>query len=174
MKSIKRLPGLSTVVAICVFLTAGCAVNREAPPLRQAAGQLGLLDDYLAAWNAHDATVVAGFLDERVEYFDATTDGPQIGRRNAQKNIIQALLTAVPDLVWRRENGAPIIGREAIAFQWTMTGTNTGNWPNGTAATGKKFTIHGATLVRFRDDKIVYQGDYYDAYGFYKQLGLTQ
>jgi hypothetical protein len=30
------------------------------------------------------------------------------------------------------------------------------------------------TLIRLRDGKIAYQGDYYDAYGFFKQLGLAQ
>ncbi len=32
----------------------------------------------------------------------------------------------------------------------------------------------GATLMRFKNGKIVYQGDYYDAYGFFKQVGLAK
>jgi ketosteroid isomerase-like protein len=147
------------------------------PPRQEKHGfsHLSTLDQYIAAWNDHDAAAAAGFLDEKVEYFDATTAEPQIGRRNAQKNIIQAFITAVPDLVWRRDASSPIVSADGTAFQWTLSGTNTGNWSDGTKATGRKFSIHGATLMRFAaDEKIIYQGDYYDAYGFYKQLGLAQ
>lgn len=49
-----------------------------------------------------------------------------------------------------------------------------GDWADGTKATGKKFSIRGATLIRVKDGKILFDGDYYDAYGFYKQLGLAQ
>jgi ketosteroid isomerase-like protein len=64
--------------------------------------------------------------------------------------------------------------RNGIAFQWTFEGTNTGPWSDGTKATGKHFSFHGLTLVRVKGGKIAYQGDYYDAYGFFKQLGLAQ
>ncbi len=158
---------------LLALLSLGCASTRTVTP-RQADDTLQLLDEYMAAWNVHDAGKAAGYLDDKIEYFDATTAEPQIGRRNAQKNIIQAFMTAVPDLVWRRESSAPIVGRDSIAFQWALSGTNTGNWPDGAKATGKKFSIHGATLMRLQDGKITYQGDYYDAYGFYKQLGLAQ
>ena len=142
---------------------------------KSAATHLAAVDHYVAAWNEHDSASAAAFLDEKVEYFDATTAEPQIGRRNAQKNIIQAFISAVPDLVWRREASAPIVSSDGVAFQWTFSGTNTGNWSDGTKATNRKFSIHGATLMRFTaDGKIAYQGDYYDAYGFYKQLGLAQ
>lgn len=159
------------VVVAAVSLLSGCA---RTPAARHGPDLLLTVDDYMAAWNAHDAAKAANFLDEKVEYFDATTAQPQIGRRNAQKNIIQAFMTAVPDLAWRRDPSPPILARDGMAFQWTLSGANTGNWSDGTKATGKKFSIHGATLMRFKDGKIIYQGDYYDAYAFYKQLGLVQ
>ena len=96
-----------------------------------------------------------------------------MGRAAAQKNVIEAFLKAAPDCVWRRE-GQPIVGSGGIAFQWVFSGTNTGDWADGTKATGRKFEFHGATLMRLRDYRILYQGDYYDAYGFFKQLGLAQ
>ena len=38
----------------------------------------------------------------------------------------------------------------------------------------EKFSFKGATLIRLRGDKIACQGDYYDAYGFLKQIGLAK
>jgi ketosteroid isomerase-like protein len=45
-------------------------------------------------------------------------------------------------------------------------------WAVGTAATGKKFSFTGASMFSVKDGKIATQSDYYDALGFYKQLGL--
>ena len=146
-----------------------------APPNPGSPGRspLALVDAYMAAWNAHDAEQAARFMTDDVEYYDASTPAPQKGRSNAQQNVIQAFLTAAPDCRWTR-SGEPVVGKDGIAFQWTFQGTNTGPWADGTKATGKPFTFNGLTLIRVRDGKIAYQGDYYDAYGFFKQLGLAQ
>ena len=132
-----------------------------------------LVDAYMAAWNAHDAARAAGYMTDDVEYYDASTPAPQKGRANARKNVIQAFMTAAPDCRWTR-TGTPVVDKNGIAFQWTFEGTNTGPWSDGTKATGKRFSFNGLTLVRVKGGKIAYQGDYYDAYGFFKQLGLAQ
>lgn len=142
-------------------------------PAIGSAQMVDLVDRYMAAWNAHDAAIAAQSFDEGVQYFDASTGAPVIGKLKAQTEIVQAFLTAVPDLKWTRDEGQPIVGTDAVAFQWTFSGTNTGPWSDGTKATGRKFLIHGATLIRTKKGKIVYQGDYYDAHSFYKQLGLN-
>jgi steroid delta-isomerase-like uncharacterized protein len=144
-----------------------------APPPAEAAASVAMVDRYIAAWNAHDAAKAASFMTDDVEYYDASTPALQKGRANAQQNVIQAFMTAVPDCGWRR-TGAPVVGKEGVAFQWTFSGTNTGPWSDGTKATGKRFSINGLTLIRIREGKIAYEGDYYDAYGFFKQLGLAQ
>ena len=38
-------------------------------------------------------------------------------------------------------------------------------------ATGKPLSFEGVSFIRIKDGKIAYQGDYYDALGFNKQLG---
>jgi steroid delta-isomerase-like uncharacterized protein len=146
------------------------------PPVLAAqtpATTVALVDAYMAAWNAHDAATAAGFMTDDVEYYDASEPAPQKGRGNAQQNVIQAFMTAAPDCRWTR-SGTPVVDRSGIAFQWSFEGTNTGPWSDGTKATGKHFSFHGLTLVRVKRGKIAYQGDYYDAYGFFKQLGLAQ
>jgi steroid delta-isomerase-like uncharacterized protein len=164
-------------LVLLLALAAPAAAPAQAAPATKpsapAPGALALVDAYMAAWNAHDAAKAASFMTEDVEYYDASTPAPQKGRVNAQQQVIQAFMTAAPDCVWTR-TGAPVVGKDGIAFQWTFKGTNTGAWGDGTKATGKPFAFNGVTLIRMRDGKIAYQGDYYDAYGFFKQLGLAQ
>jgi steroid delta-isomerase-like uncharacterized protein len=141
------------------------------PGVSFASDNVGVVEGYMAAWNAHDAAAAAAFFADDVEYLDASIGAPQIGRDSARDNVIQAFLTAVPDAQWVM-NGDAVSDDDQVSFEWTFSGTNTGDWSDGTKATGKPFSIMGVSMVRLKDGKIVYQADYYDALGFYKQLGL--
>ena len=136
----------------------------------KAADALSTVEGYVAAWNAHDAAAAAGYFADDVEYYDASVGTPQKGRDAARTNVVEAFLNAAPDAKWEMV-GEPVVADGAVAFEWVFSGTNTGAWGDGTAATGKPFSFHGLSLFRLKDDKIAYQGDYYDALGFYKQLG---
>ena len=102
-----------------------------------------------------------------------TVGEPQKGREAARDNVIKVFITAVPDLKWEMKSN-PIVSADGVAFQWTFSGTNTGAWGPDTPATNKSFSFDGVTFMRIKDGKIVYQGDYYDGYGFQKQLGWIQ
>jgi steroid delta-isomerase-like uncharacterized protein len=132
---------------------------------------LSVVQGYLAAWNAHDSAAAADFLADNAVYYDASVGTPVEGRDAAKTQVIDAFLTAAPDAVWTME-GEPVVAGNAVAFEWTFAGTNTGAWADGTAATGKSFSFRGATVIRVDGGKIAHQADYYDALGFYKQLGL--
>ncbi|MEO8030185.1 MAG: hypothetical protein ABI765_05015 [Gemmatimonadota bacterium] len=41
---------------------------------------------------------------------------------------------------------------------------------NGSRATGQRFSCSGATLIRLKGDKIQFEADWDDAYGFCQQL----
>jgi steroid delta-isomerase-like uncharacterized protein len=140
-------------------------------PQARAQDALAIVESYVAAWNAHDAAKAAGYLAEDVEYYDAAVGTPQRGREAARVNVIEAFMTAAPDLKWER-TGEPVVTGDAVAFEWVFSGTNTGAWADGTAATGKPFSFHGLSLFRVENGEIAYQGDYYDAFGFFRQLGL--
>lgn len=129
-----------------------------------------IVDGYMAAWNAHDADLAATFLAEDAVYFDATVGTPQNGKAAARDKVIKVFIGAVPDLIWKMTS-APIAGADGIAFQWVFTGTNSGAWGPDTPATGKPLSFEGVSFIRIKDGKIAYQGDYYDALGFNKQLG---
>lgn len=134
---------------------------------------LALVEAYLAAWNAHDAEAAAAFLAEDVTYYDASAGTPLQGRGDAKTYVIDAFLDAVPDAVWAMK-GEPVVQGNSVAFEWAFSGTNTGAWADGTEATGKSFILDGLSLFRIEDGQIAYQGDYYDALGFYVALGLIE
>jgi len=152
----------SLAVGAAVLLSATVALAQDA---------MTVVDGYMAAWNAHDSAAAADYFADNVSYYDASVGTPVEGRDAAKSQVIDAFLTAAPDAVWARDGDA-IVSGGSVAFEWTFSGTNTGPWSDGTEATGKAFSIHGASVFRIEGDKIVDQADYYDALGFYAQLGL--
>ncbi|MFF4231442.1 ester cyclase [Streptomyces sp. NPDC001820] len=57
-----------------------------------------------------------------------------------------------------------------VATLWTWTGTHKGEFM-GIAPTGKQCTMTGATIFRFKDDKIQEGWWHYDVIGLMRQLG---
>jgi len=160
----RMLAALAVVLSLVVAGSSARAFDLNAEKTVKA---------YLAAWNARDAAAAAVFLADDVVYYDASLGEPVMGRAEAQAEVIQVFMTAVPDLVWELR-GVMISDPGQVAFEWVFSGTNSGPWPDGTPATGKKFQLFGASIFFLKGDKIGYQGDYYDALGFYRQLGLME
>ncbi len=144
-----------------------------APATAQDFASEKVVKGYVAAWNAHDAAAAAAFMTDNVLYYDASVGEPVSGKADAQAQIIQAFMTAVPDLVWEMR-GPPISSPGHVAFEWVFSGTNTGPWADGTEGSGAKFQIFGVSYINLQNGLIAYQGDYYDALGFYRQLGYME
>jgi steroid delta-isomerase-like uncharacterized protein len=136
----------------------------------QGAPARRMLNDWLSAWNAHDTSQAANLLADDVEYFDAGFAGIQHGRDAAIEKGMSAFLRGVPDL--RMElRGEPIVGEQAVAWEWTFTGTNTGTW-GGIPATNQHIQLKGFSLMRLRNGRIVALSSYYDTGTLNRQLGL--
>jgi steroid delta-isomerase-like uncharacterized protein len=153
--------------ATAIFALPATAAVASAPDIGVAAS---VVEAYLAAWNAHDAAAAAALLAEDVTYVDASV-GTITGREAAREKVIAGFLNAAPDARWE-VRGDMLATGDRVAFEWTFSGTNTGAWADGTPATGKAFSFNGATVITVKDYLIATQADYYDALGFYKQLGL--
>ena len=151
--------------------TMAALVLVPALPALAGDGAEEVVAGYLAAWNAHDAAAAAGFFADDVVYYDASVGTPLTGKEAAKTGVIDNFLTAAPDASWKMQ-GEPVVEGDRVSFEWEFSGTNTGPWGDGTAATGKPFTFTGASMFTVRDGRITAQSDYYDALGFYKQLGL--
>ena len=152
-------------------MAAAALALAPALPVRAQDGAEAVVAGYLAAWNAHDAAAAAAFLAEDVVYYDASVGTPLNGREAAKAGVIDNFLAAAPDASWKMR-GEPVVDGDRVAFEWEFSGTNTGPWGDGTPATGKPFAFTGASMFTVRDGRIATQSDYYDALGFYKQLGL--
>lgn len=164
--------GTETAKAKAVTDKAGAAVVASAPqvPMSTPSTAVAILNDYLAAWNAHDANRAGAFLDEDSQYFDAAFAGMQRGRQAIVDNAISVFLRGMPDLHWEIR-GEPIASPQGVAYEWTLTGTNTGTW-GGVRPTSQKINLKGVSFMRIRGGKIVYQAVVYDSAALNRQLGL--
>ena len=140
-----------------------------APPKSQQEARR-VLNDWLSAWNGHDTRQAASLLAEDVEYFDAGFAGIQHGREAALDKGMGTFLRGVPDLQIELR-GEPIVSADAVAWEWTFTGTNTGTW-GGIPATNQRIQLKGFSLMRLRGGKIVQLSSYYDTGTLNRQLGL--
>ncbi|MGH8670433.1 MAG: ester cyclase [Burkholderiales bacterium] len=134
-------------------------------------GLLKLLDNYIAAWNSHDPDKVVAYLADEMTYYD-----PMVGNMKSEDEVrkfVKRFVDFSPDYRWVIA-GKPMVSKDSVAFEWHFTGTNTGAVDEKTPATGKAYDIYGASIIRFRHGKIVFEGDYWDQVGFRKQLGLMQ
>ena len=139
------------------------------PPVPPAKAAEDLIEKHLAAFNAHDRDGAAAPLSKDVVYFDATLGDAQNGREAATDNIIGVYLRAMPDLEWELRS-EPIATADGVAYEWTLTGTNTGTWM-GIPATNQRVNLKGMSFVRIKNGEIIYKADYYDAATLNKQLG---
>jgi steroid delta-isomerase-like uncharacterized protein len=145
------------------------AAKPVAPPVSPAKVAEDLVEKHLSAFNAHDRDGAGAPLAKEVLYFDATLGDTQRGREAAIDNIIGVYIRAMPDLEWELRS-EPIATADGIAYEWTLTGTNTGTWM-GIPATNQRVNLKGMSFVRVKDGEIVYKADYYDAATLNKQLG---
>ena len=134
------------------------------------AGTLKLMKKVMAAWNAHDPEQLINLMADEFIYYDATA-GKNMTTKQELREFYQSFVTFSPDYKWTLIS-EPIVSRNAIAFEWHFGGTNTGPWGE-TPPTGKKYIIYGASIIRFKHGKIVYQGDYWDQLTLIHELGLS-
>ncbi|MGZ4664631.1 MAG: ester cyclase [Frankiaceae bacterium] len=126
-----------------------------------------LVRGWADAWSADVDALLALFVDDLV-YEDVT-----LGVVNRSKDELRAFagvfMAAVPDC--RVELNAAFGEGENAAAAWTMSGSQKGDLPE-TPATGRSFTIRGASLFRLSGDRIKEVHDYWDMATFLPQLGV--
>ena len=81
----------------------------------------------------------------------------------------QATFAAIPDFRWTPT--VILTDRARASSEWRMTGTQTGDFP-GIPATGKSFSVPGASVVEIRDAKIHRNRDYWSLATSLGQMGL--
>jgi steroid delta-isomerase-like uncharacterized protein len=127
-----------------------------------------LAQQLVDAWNTHDPERTVALLTEDHVYEDVTFGAVNRGPAETQQFFASAF-AAFPDLHF--EATAAVVSAEQGALEWTMTGTHRGDMP-GMPATGKAFTVRGATVFEITGNKLRSVRDYWDAATLLRQLGL--
>jgi steroid delta-isomerase-like uncharacterized protein len=156
-----------------VIPAAATAAPQAAPAVAKradAGNERRMLEAWLSAWNSHDAQHLGSLMTDDVVYFDAGFAGLQRGRDAAMERGVWVFLRGVPDLHWELR-GEPIVGRDSVAWEWTLTGTHTGTW-GSVRATQQRLQLKGVSLMRLRDGRVAEVASYYDSLTLNRQLGL--
>ena len=124
--------------------------------------------DYLATWNSHDWEKISPFFTDDCIYEDIA-----VGKVCHGKQELKAYFDDM--LVWsadfRIESKSFFTIGNWIASEWVMTGTHTGDVPR-MKATGKEYSIRGASVSELREGKISRNTDYWNLASFLQQVGL--
>ena len=129
-----------------------------------------MLKDENAAWNTHDVNKIAMFYTD-----DCIKEDIAVGKATRGKEDMKALISgafsAIPDmsieLVTIFDSG------NWVATEWIMSGSYSNVYPGYPPATGKNFSVRGATIMELHNGKISRTSDYWNFASFLQQVGLT-
>ena len=124
---------------------------------------------YAEAWCSQNPESVAAFFAENGSI--SINNGPPAIGRAAIAEVARGFMKTFPDMVVTIDDvtpEAPVGGRSSCdaAFQWTLTGTNTG--PGGT---GKRVRISGYKLWKIDNDGLISESKgHFDSAEYERQL----
>jgi steroid delta-isomerase-like uncharacterized protein len=124
--------------------------------------------DFIRAWNSHDVDKIASFFTDDCVYEDVAFGVVNRGKKEI-KDFIKGMYVWSPDLKFELKSFFSARGR--TASEWVMADTHAGEVP-GIPATGKSFSVRGASIEELRGGKISRHSDYYNVVSFLQQVGL--
>ncbi len=131
------------------------------------------IDDYLAAWNAHDAVAVTDFMTNDVVYTDFGL-GEKFKGIDAVRDFVDGMEISF-STNYRFKLGQCIVTPDVYSFEWTMSGTNDReDVEHDFPATGMRFDIPGISIGALRRGKIKDNRDYWNMTTYLMQVGLTE
>ena len=126
-----------------------------------------IVHELSAMWNSKDVDRIETLFASDAVHEDITS-GVKLHGVSAIRDLFSDTGQAIPDV--RVEVKSVISQVESVAWEWTMTATHTGDFPN-LPATGRPFSIDGVSIIRLVGGKILSQRDYYDQASFLRQVG---
>lgn len=126
-----------------------------------------IVHELSAMWNSKDVDRIDTLFASDAVHEDITS-GVKLHGVSAIRDLFSDTWQAIPDV--RVEVKSIISQVESVAWEWTMTATHTGDFPN-LPATGRPFSINGVSIIRLVGGKILSQRDYYDQASFLRQVG---
>lgn len=157
----------ATAVFFCALFFSGDLARA------QQSGDQGepehLVQQVIDIWSEHDPEKVDDVFTEDGIYEDVALGRVMRGGEEI-KSWLQENFSAVPDFTV--ELTRIFSTKEMAACEWIMSGTHTGDYPE-LPATGKSFSVRGASVVLLEGEKIKHWTDYYNMYDFLQQLGAV-
>lgn len=129
---------------------------------------LTVIEELVAAWNAHDPVRVAEWYTEDCYGLDVAIAQPQIGRAGVQR-MFEAYYQAFPDLEIRPDD--IVVDGERVALFWTAYATHLGPILN-VPPSGRSVTARGVNRLVLRDGKVHETLTIWDVAGMLRGLGL--
>jgi steroid delta-isomerase-like uncharacterized protein len=127
-----------------------------------------VLEEWATAWSSHDTKKLLTLFTDDCVYEDVTFSMVNRGRE-ALRAFADGTFAVVPDFTV--ELTSRFAAETWGVLEWVISGTHHGNFP-GMPATGKRFSVRGATIFELQGGKIRRCSDYWDAATFMKQVGL--
>lgn len=124
--------------------------------------------DYCASWSSHDAEKLATFFTDDLVYEDVPMNVMQRGKEEFKASWT-VFFDACPD--FKIELKTVVVSGDRGASEWTMSGKPVKDLP-GLPATGKGFSIRGASIFELQGGKIKRNADYWDLVSMLQQVGL--
>jgi len=124
--------------------------------------------DFQAGWNSHDWNKFAPLFTDDCVYEDLALGRVCHGKEEAKAFFDETLVFSAD---FKIELKSAFVAGDWMGSEWIMSGTHTGDVP-AMKATGKKFSIRGASILELRKGKISRNTDYWNMASFLQQVGL--
>jgi steroid delta-isomerase-like uncharacterized protein/uncharacterized protein (TIGR02118 family) len=124
------------------------------------------LDEWAAAWSAHDAERIARLFTSDCVYEDVTLGVVNRGR-DELRAFAGAIFAAAPD--FEITLGARFLAAGWGGMEWRMAGTQVGAIA-GLPPSGRRFDVRGSTILELAPEGISRCSDYWDMTALARQL----
>ena len=156
----------SILVLFCILVISvwfiGLAAKAGAQNLEN------MVKDATAAWSSHDTEKILSYFTDDCVYEDLAFGVVNRGKGKL-RNFINGTFAAFPD--FNIEIKSFFLSGDWYGSEWIISGTHKGDLPN-LPATGKKFSVRGASVGELKEGKIKRSSDYYDLMTFLNQIGV--
>jgi steroid delta-isomerase-like uncharacterized protein len=124
-----------------------------------------IAEDWLAAWNSHDAEKVIPIFTDDVFFEDVALGAVSHGSEELRK-FATSTFAAVSDAKF--DLGNVSVDRRHGTIEWVFSGTDSGLYK-----TGKRFSVRGVTVIEMRGGRISRELDFWDTASIMNQVGLS-
>jgi len=154
----------STWIIFGIFVISACFLESAI----QAGAQTSVINDAAAAWSSYDMEKVASLYTDDIVYEDIAFGSIKRGKEELRA-FIKECFVMFSD--WKTEVKSSVISGDWGYSEWIWSATHTGNHPK-LPATGKRFSIRGASVYELKEGKIKRKTDYYNLVDFLQQIGI--